>query len=150
MSRRAVRRILCPSDFSPASQAAFGKAVELARDNHAELLLLHVRSVMAPMIGDGSWSPQTYEVIEQSSRAAAQKQLDRLLAQAKQRGVRTKALLTRGIAHDEIVRTARRRRADMIVMGTHGRTGLPKLFLGSVAGRVVSLAACPVLTVRGH
>ena len=53
------------------------------------------------------------------------------------------------MAHEQIVRTARGKKADMIVMGTHGRTGVSKLFLGSVAGRVVSLSSCPVLTVRG-
>ena len=149
MSRPAVRRILHPSDFSRASQAAFAKAVELARENRAELRLLHVRSVVVPVMGDGYVSPHTYEQLERASRAAAKKQLDRLLARAKKHGIRTKGLLAQGIAHDEIVRAARGGGADMIVMGTHGRTGLSKFFLGSVAGRVVAQAACPVLTVRG-
>ena len=87
--------------------------------------------------------------VRRASRAQAKKQLDRLVGQAKKRGVRTKALLAQGVAHDAIVRAARGGRADMIVMGTHGRTGLSKLFLGSVAGRVVAMAGCPVLTVRG-
>jgi len=58
-------------------------------------------------------------------------------------------LLAEGPAHEEIVRIAKRKRADLVVMGTHGRSGLAKLFLGSVAGRVVAAAPCPVLTVRG-
>jgi nucleotide-binding universal stress UspA family protein len=58
-------------------------------------------------------------------------------------------MLTEGVAHEQIVRAARGGKADMVVMGTHGRTGMSKFFLGSVAGRVVSLASCPVLTVRG-
>ena len=60
-----------------------------------------------------------------------------------------KIALLEGIAHEQIARAARARRADLIVIGTHGRTGVAKLFLGSVAGRVVSIAHCPVMTVRG-
>jgi nucleotide-binding universal stress UspA family protein len=63
--------------------------------------------------------------------------------------VRVKGLLAEGAAHEQIVRIARTKRADMVVMGTHGRSGLAKLILGSVAGRVVAAASCPVLTVRG-
>jgi nucleotide-binding universal stress UspA family protein len=63
--------------------------------------------------------------------------------------VRAKSLLLEGVPHEQIARTARRQRADVVVMGTHGRTGLAKLFLGSVAGRVIAIAPCPVMTVRG-
>ena len=59
------------------------------------------------------------------------------------------SLLLKGMAHDQIVRAAKNRRTDLIVIGTHGRTGITKLFMGSVAGRVVSTASCPVMTVRG-
>jgi len=147
MSR--IRRILHPSDFSRASGAAFSKAVDLAKTNRAELLLVHVLTTVIPMVGDGYISPKVYEDVEASSRAYGKKQLDALIAKAKKAGVRAKPLLLEGIAHDQIVRAARSRRADMIVIGTHGRTGLAKLFLGSVAGRVVSSARCPVMTVRG-
>ena len=70
------------------------------------------------------------------------------MAQARKNGVRAKGLLLEGIPHDRIVRAARSTRADLIVLGTHGRTGLGRVFLGSVAARVVTLAPCPVLTVR--
>ena len=146
---RTVRRVLHPSDFSSASRGAFTKAVDLARDNKAELILLHVRSLAVPMIGDGYISPQTYEDFERASRASADKQMKKLVAEAKKRGVRARGLVGEGVAHEQIVRAARGQKADMIVMGTHGRTGMSKLFLGSVAGRVVSAAPCPVLTVRG-
>ena len=59
-------------------------------------------------------------------------------------------LVDAGVAAEQIVRLARARRADLIVMGTHGRTGFTRALLGSVAARVVALAACPVLTVRGR
>jgi nucleotide-binding universal stress UspA family protein len=65
-------------------------------------------------------------------------------------GVRATGLLLDGAPHDQIPRAARRNRADLIVIGTHGRTGLSKVLLGSVAERVIRSATCPVLTVRGR
>lgn len=143
---RRVRRILYASDFSRASGAAFARAVEMARANRAELLLAHVLTPMAPIV---DVPPKVYEEIAASARAQAQKQLDRLAAEAKKGGIRTRTLLMAGMVHEQIARAARSQRADLVVIGTHGRTGLAKLFLGSVAGRVVSTAPCPVLTVRG-
>ena len=145
-----IRRILHPSDFSKASGAAFTTAVELAKTNGAELVLLHVLAPrLALMAGEGYVSPKIYEDLEQSARAYASRGLAGLVAKAKKAGVRAKAVLRDGVAHEQIVRAARSPRADMIVIGTHGRTGLARLFLGSVAGRVVSTAKCPVMTVRG-
>ena len=145
-----VQRILHASDFSKASGAAFQKAVELARSNQAELVLLHVLAPIVPLGGaDGYVSPQVYEDLDKSAHAAASKELTALVARAKKAGVKAKAVVRDGIAHEQIVRAARSPRADMIVIGTHGRTGLAKFFLGSVAGRVVSAAKCPVMTVRG-
>jgi len=147
MSR--IRRILHPSDFSRASGVAFTKAVEMAKLNRAELLVLHVLTPFIPMVGDGYVSPKVYEDIESAARAQAQKQLNALVTKAKKAGVRVKGVLAEGVPHEQIVRAARSKRADLVVSGTHGRTGLAKFFLGSVAGRVISLARCPVLTVRG-
>jgi len=144
-----IRRILHPTDFSGASGAAFARAVEMARANRAELLVLHVLSPVVPMVGDGYVAPQLYEQIESSARVEAQRQLDRLLARAKKAGARAKGVLVNGSPSEQIARLARSKRADLVVIGTHGRTGLAKFFLGSVANRVVSTATCPVLTVRG-
>jgi nucleotide-binding universal stress UspA family protein len=147
MSR--IRRILHASDFSRASGAAFKKAVEMAKANRAELLLVHVMTPVVPLVGDGYVSPKIYKEMEVSARAYAQKRLNALVAKAKQAGVRAKALLLEGVPHERIVQTARSKKADLVVIGTHGRTGLAKLFLGSVASRVVTIAPRPVLTVRG-
>ena len=143
------RRILHPSDFSPASRAAFTRAVASARADRAELLLVHVITPVAPFVGDGYVSPKVYDDMQRSIRASGQKQLDKLVAKAKAGGARARGLLLEGMPADGIVRTARSKRADVIVMGTHGRSGLARLFLGSVAERVVGTAPCPVLTVRG-
>jgi nucleotide-binding universal stress UspA family protein len=82
-------------------------------------------------------------------RLDVQKRLTSLVAKAKKAGVRARTILLEGVAHEQIARAARSKRADLVVLGTHGRTGLARFFLGSVAGRVVSSATCPVLTVRG-
>jgi nucleotide-binding universal stress UspA family protein len=145
-----TRRIMHPSDFSPASQAAFAKAVDMAKASRAELTIVHVLSAVMPVPGDGYISPKVYDEIAASTRAWAQKQLDRRVAKAKAAGVRAKGMLMDGVAHEQIIRAAKAKRADLLVLGTHGRSGLAKLFIGSVAGRVVSAAPCPVLTVRGR
>jgi len=143
-----VRRILHPSDFSPASRPAFRKAIELARTYRAQLLVAHVLP-MVPVMPGAYISPAVWDDLERSQRAAAQRDLDRLVARAKAAGVRaTGTLLDIGITHERIVRFARARRVDLIVMGTHGRSGLTKALLGSVASRVISTARCPVVTVR--
>lgn len=143
------RRILHASDFSPASRPAFRRALDLARANRARLTLVHVYSTYIPMMGEGYvGSAQVYDKMIADIRTDAQRRLDRLVTQARKNGVRAKGLLLDGIPHDRIVRAARSTRADLIVLGTHGRTGLGRLFLGSVAARVVTLAPCPVLTVR--
>ena len=146
---KRVRRILHPTDFSRASGAAFLRAVALAKENRAELLLVHVLLPPTPFIGDGYISPKTYEELEASARRGAQRQLAKLLAKAKKATAKVKAVLIEGIPYSRIARVARGKRADLIVMGTHGRTGLSKFFLGSVAERVIATASCPVLTVRG-
>jgi len=144
-----TRRIVHPSDFSKASGAAFKKAVEMAKAQRAELIIVHVVNPIIPVAGDGFISPKTYEDIAASTRDSAQKQLDKLVAKAKQAGVRAKSFVLEGAAYEQIVRFGKSKHADLMVLGTHGRSGLAKLFLGSVASRVVTAATCPVLTVRG-
>jgi nucleotide-binding universal stress UspA family protein len=100
-------------------------------------------------MADGYISPKVYEDMEAAARADAQKRLGALVAKAKQAGARVKGLLLEGVPHERIAQAARSRKADLIVIGTHGRTGFAKLFLGSVASRVLTIASCPVLTVRG-
>lgn len=123
--------------------------MDAARADGAELLLVHVLSSVTPFVGDEYISTQRYADILKSTRADGQKQLDTLVAEAKAAGARVRGLLLEGVAADAIVRIARSRRADVIVMGTHGRTGLARLLMGSVAQRVVGMAPCAVLTVRG-
>ena len=147
MSR--IRRVLHPTDFSKASAAAYKRAVDMAKGSRAELLLVHVLGSAVPVVADGYLSPQVYEDMTNAARAYGQKHLTALVRKAKQTGIRVKSLLLDGVPHERIAQAARSRKADLIVIGTHGRTGLAKLFLGSVASRVLAVAPCPVLTVRG-
>jgi nucleotide-binding universal stress UspA family protein len=145
-----IRRVLHPTDFSRASGAAFSRALAEARANKAALLIVHVLSRAVPVAGEGYVSPSVYEQMAEASRAWGQRQMNRLLARARTARVRARGLLLEGVAHEQIVRAARRQRADLIVIGTHGRTGVARFFLGSVAARVTATAPCPVLTVRGR
>ena len=145
-----IRRVLHPTDFSRASAAAFSRALAEARAGKASLVLVHVLAPVIPMAGEGYVSPSVYEQMSEASRAWAQRQMNRLLARARAARVRARGLLLEGAAHEQIVRAARRQRADLIVIGTHGRTGVARFFLGSVAARVTATAPCPVLTVRGR
>jgi nucleotide-binding universal stress UspA family protein len=79
-----------------------------------------------------------------------QKRLDAIVAQARKAGARATGLLLEGVPHERVARAARAKKADLLVIGTHGRTGLAKFFLGSVATRLVASVSCPVLTVRGR
>lgn len=144
------RIIVHPTDFSPASRPAFRRAVALARADRARLVIVHVLVPQIPLVGEGYVPPSTYEAIETAARRGAERGLSRLAAQAVKAKVRVRSLLLHGLPHEAIPRAARSLRADLLVLGTHGRTGFGRLFLGSVAERVVALAPCPVLTVRGR
>ncbi|MBI4523088.1 MAG: universal stress protein [Deltaproteobacteria bacterium] len=145
------RRILHPTDFSRASKAALARAVDLALDHKAELLLLHVLVPAAPYIGEDSYvAPALYTELEATARRDAEKAMAAVLRKLKASKINAKSLLATGTPYDQIVRIAKNRRADLIVIGTHGRTGISKFFMGSVASRVIALAHCPVLTVRAR
>jgi universal stress protein A len=144
-----MKRILHPSDFSKASRAAFKKAIEMAKTMRATLDLLHVMAPV-PMLGDGYISPRTYDQLLTSATESARRQMERLVKTARAAGVKTTSAIVQGVPADSIVRAARAKHADLVVMGTHGRTGFSRFLLGSVASRVVATSPCPVLTVRGR
>ncbi|HEY7540983.1 MAG TPA: universal stress protein [Methylomirabilota bacterium] len=145
-----VRRIFHPTDFSAASRPAFKRAIALAKAERAQLVVAHVLPAIA-VVPDGYMSPETWNQLERGERMAAQRQLNKLLAEAKRAGVRARgALIDMGVTHERIVRFAQTHRIDLIVMGTHGRSGVVKAILGSVASRVLASARCPVMTVHAQ
>ena len=139
--------IVHPTDFSRASEAAFMRAIDLAKRDGAELILVHVLETLSPFLADGS--SVHYTQLQASLEAKARLNLERMLVRAKRAGVPASDVLLEGSPAEKIVRLAKERGASVIVMGTRGRTGFKELLLGSVAERVIGLAPCPVLTVRG-
>jgi nucleotide-binding universal stress UspA family protein len=135
-----IRHILAPTDFSEHSIQAVTYAFELAQKIHAKLSLLHVIEMpvyaieVSLPLGD----------LEQDAR----RELARLLPEAETAHVAVTRLVEMGVPHQKILQTAADEQVDLIVMATHGRTGLSHLFMGSVAERVVRTAPCPVLTIR--
>lgn len=138
------KHILVPTDFADPAAEALELAIELARKLDAKLTLLHVYEVFVP-IPYASATAWPFQQIE----ARAQALLDALAAKVSARHKNCQALLQPGIPSEQIVATAKDLEADLIVMGTHGRTGLPHVLMGSVAEKVVRTARAPVLTVRG-
>jgi nucleotide-binding universal stress UspA family protein len=144
-----LKRILHATDFSKASARALQEAVKLAKENSARLLVVHVIEPTPYVAGGEFGGAEIYMKLEDATKRNAQSSMSKLMQRLKKLQIKAESLLLRGAAHEQIVKAAKSKKADMIVIGTHGRTGLSKLFLGSVAGKVVSLATCPVMTVRG-
>jgi nucleotide-binding universal stress UspA family protein len=140
--------VMHATDFSSASRPAFAKAVELAKRDRTGLVVMHVMTPPA-WVGDGYISPTTLDEIYRGYRKDSEKKLAAVVAKAKAAGVRARGVLFEGVPAEQILRAAKALKARLIVVGTHGRTGVARLFVGSVAGRVVAGAACPVVTVRG-
>ncbi len=145
---RRAGRILYATDLSRASGPAFAAALRMAKQARARLDLLHVLVPPSPFLGDQL--PSSYVELAARARRQAEARLAAVAAKAKKARVRVQAELIEGAPSEEILRAGRRRRPDLIVIGTHGRTGLGRVFMGSVAERVLQLASCPVLTVRGR
>jgi nucleotide-binding universal stress UspA family protein len=144
-----ITRILVPTDFSPHAERAFGYATTLAQRFGATLGLLHV--VEDPFVS-GAWSAEVYvpNVVELLNEliANAEQRLAALEHSASALGLTAEtAVITGRPAHD-IAEYAKEGGFNLIVMGTHGRTGLSHVVMGSVAERVVRSAPCPVLTVH--
>jgi nucleotide-binding universal stress UspA family protein len=145
-----LRRVLYATDLSPASLAAFPHALRLAKLAGAELTILHVLPSAVSVFLDGGYVPQEiWDEIAAGVRAEADTEIDTLIKRAVDAGVHASAsLVDGGTAADDIVRIAGETKTDLLVLGTHGRTGVARFLLGSVAARVVATAPCPVLTVR--
>lgn len=144
------KKILHATDYSTASAPALDEAVALAKQNRAELLVLHVIDPVTPYVaGDDIGGAELYVKLEETTKQEARASMKALLEKLRKLKVNAKSLLVRGTAHEQIVKAAKNRRANLIVIGTHGRTGLSRLLMGSVASQVVSTAHCPVLSVRG-
>ena len=149
----SIRRILFPTDFSEPAKAAQKYAMALADRFGAELHLLHVVVPVVAMPLPDSTTAWTLSAADLKWQVdAAEKRLLQELGPDWAEERRTMHTAVVGYAVEEIVKYAKEHEIGMIVLGTHGRTGLSHLLLGSVAEKLVRLATCPVLTVhpQGH
>ncbi|WP_394842361.1 universal stress protein [Pendulispora brunnea] len=144
----AFKQVLLAIDFEETSPDVIEMGVEVARRFDAQLIVLHAFCVYPPPYMEGFYLK--LEKVLHDARAT----LDRTVTKIRERYPKVEGVLVQGEPWEEIPRLAKKYGADLIVMGTHGRRGLPRLFLGSVAERVVRLSNVPVLTVasprEGH
>ena len=132
-----IERILFPTDFSEISMAALGHAERLAANTGAEVLVLHVFP-LPDVWGSGAATKDAND--------ETKKQLESITPQMA--GVRIRTVAHGGPPGEVICWIAQQHKCDLIVLGTHGRTGLPHLLMGSIAEAIVRRAPCPVVTIR--
>ena len=141
-----IRRILCPVDFSDCSRAAVDRAVALARPTNAAITGLFVLPFVFPAVDEVP--PRASPVApDPGVVSAVAEDLGEFLRPAREAGLTVRVLVKSGDSVGQILEQAHETEADLIVMGTHGRLGLERLVLGSVAANVLRKAPCPVLTV---
>jgi universal stress protein A len=141
-----VHHVLVPIDFSPYAEQALDYAIALAQKLQARVTLLHV--IQPPLVAGadmGAWpSPAFVDELE----AAITSDLEGYLTRVTAAGLVGEMTVVHGVPFQQILDTAKKRQVDLIIMGTHGRTGLSHVLLGSVTEKVVRLAPCPVLIAR--
>ena len=136
------QRILCATDFSETAEAAWQLARDLARTHRAELILVHVFAEF-PVYPEVA-GPEVARIWEEQRGWVERALADRVAAAA----LPARWMLKAGAAAESITEAATESQADLIVIGTHGLRGLTRLFIGSVAERVVRMAPCAVLTAK--
>ena len=145
-SHQPIRHILVAHDFEPNADAALEYAVGLAKPLGARVTVLHAYEV--PSMGAPEALVMTTTLLGQIARVA-QETLGKIADRARGTGVLVDSTLRQGVVWREVEAFAKEGSVDLIVVGTHGRKGLPRALLGSVAEKIVRTAPCPVLVVRG-
>src|SRR5215475_12601363 len=146
-----VERILCPTDFSEGSLQALSAATDIATKLGAELSVIYVLPVMSAVPTDPTTVFEMQQVQQRQDlfHEDAHRRLDEMTRELKEKGIKGRVFVQHGDAAGEIVRVAEEQRIDLIVIATFGKTGWRRLAFGSVAEKVVRLAPCAVLVVRG-
>ena len=145
---QTIKTILHPTDFSESSKHAMTYAISFAQEFQAKLVLLHViEEISSALYFDMLQAPPLTQLMVNIEKQARQA-LDEVLPPELRGKLPAEYILRKGVPFVEILHCAGQVKADMIVLGTHGRTGLKHALFGSVAEKVVRKAACPVLSVR--
>jgi nucleotide-binding universal stress UspA family protein len=139
----SLKNILFATDFSEASMKAFPYAASLAQKFGASVFACHIITPTSLVTAAPQSAPYFYE----AEYAAATKELDNILSSPQLEGTKTKALLSSGILGDALLDEINQNHIDLVVAGTHGRTGLRRLLLGSAVEGICRVSTCPVLTV---
>lgn len=151
MRNLAIKRILIPTDFSETANLALEHAVKMARLLDSEITLLHVVSSFAFRV---NLPEMEFDETQEAKLAGViESKLNKIADEISQKeGVKVSTLITSGRVREEVVRVAEEIYADIIILGTHGVSGLREFFMGSNAFRIVSDASCPVLCIQesGH
>ncbi len=144
-----LKKILCPTDFSDPSFEALDAASEMAGHFSGELIVVHVVPPI-PVMATGHMSPAAFNVHEyqEEMEKSSKNELDQYIAEKVPESVSARGMVLVGNPGDQIVDTAEDEDVDIIVIATHGQTGLKRVVFGSVAEKVVRHAKQPVLTVR--
>jgi len=143
----SIRRILFPTDFSEPAEYAWPYALTFAQEFRAEVHLVHVVAPPPRLTEAYTGDFDSGQMVE-SLTAEAAASMDREVEAAKSRGLIFQREVRVGVDYREIIDYAAKHDIDLIVMATHGRTGLAHVLLGSVAEKVVRKAPCPVLTIK--
>lgn len=144
-----LKRILVPTDLSAESLQAIGYAIGLGKPHGSEIVILYVLEPVTFLPAGEVMGPgPDLSLLMGEQRRWAKAELEKLSARLTRNRIKHRTLLGSGTAHKEIAAAAARLKVDLVVMTTHGRTGVSHLLLGSVAEKVVRGAPCPVLTFR--
>jgi universal stress protein A len=144
-----IRSILVPTDFSECGNYALSWAASLARTFNASIICVHVIEPIVPTVGySGMSEPLPIADISEQLEDSAERELPKLAECEECAGLDVEELIVHGEAASEIVQVAKERDVDLIVVSSHGRTGLGRILFGSTAEAVVRHAPCPVLVVK--
>lgn len=144
-----LKTILLPTDFSGCANYAVAYAAAIARAAKARVICIYVLEPMVPAVGyTGLADPMPIADISEQMEDSAERELPQVVHCEELRGLEVEEVITHGDAAAEIVRVAAERAVDLIVISSHGRTGLGRMIFGSTAEAVVRHAGCPVLVVK--
>jgi nucleotide-binding universal stress UspA family protein len=144
-----IRSILLPTDFSDCGNYALSYAASLARTFGASIICVHVIEPMVSTVGySGMTEPLPIADITDQLEYSAERELPKLAEREELAGLQVEEVIVHGEAASEIVRVSKERNVDLIVVSSHGRTGLGRILFGSTAEAVVRHASCPVLVVK--